>query len=93
MRQGFIRESAQMELAFWWRRVRVKNLKRTVLRQLVVARKAAGVIKARSSIRVEEQEEEEDIGIKKHSTEMRLLSQTTNCTHTAVNEDRTAVVL
>lgn len=47
-RKGFIREHAQMELAFWWRRVRAKNLKRTVLRQLIVARKAVGVIKARS---------------------------------------------
>ena len=36
-----------MEIAFWWRRVRVKHLKRTVLRQLIVARKAVGVIKAR----------------------------------------------
>ncbi|CAM9619543.1 unnamed protein product, partial [Ectocarpus sp. 12 AP-2014] len=46
-RQGFRREYAQMELAFWWRRVRVKHFKRTVLRQLIVARKAVNVIKAR----------------------------------------------
>ncbi|CAM9373052.1 unnamed protein product [Pylaiella littoralis] len=44
-RQGFVREYAQMELAFWWRRVRVKTFKRTVLRHLIVARKAVGIIK------------------------------------------------
>lgn len=38
-----------MELAFWWRRVRVKHFKRTVLRQLIVARKAVNVIKARGA--------------------------------------------
>eukprot|EP00903_Cladosiphon_okamuranus_P006370 g6237.t1 len=44
-RQGFVKENAQMEIAFWWRRVRVKHLKRTVMRQLIVAKKAVGVIK------------------------------------------------
>eukprot|EP00752_Nemacystus_decipiens_P014289 g12709.t1 len=44
-RQWFVKEDAQMEIAFWWRRVRVKHLKRTVLRQLIVAKKAVGIIK------------------------------------------------
>ena len=48
-RQAFKREYAQMELAFWWRRVRRKHLKRTVLRQLAVTTKAVNVVKASES--------------------------------------------
>lgn len=47
-RQGFKREYAQIKLASWWRQVREKRLKRTVLQQLFVARQAADTIKARS---------------------------------------------
>lgn len=46
-RQKFRREYAQIEVAFWWRRVRVKHLKRTVLQELTIARKAAKIIQAR----------------------------------------------
>lgn len=46
-KQGFKREYAQIKLAIWWRRVREKHLKKTVLQQLVVAQKAAGTIEAR----------------------------------------------
>ncbi|CAM9806667.1 unnamed protein product, partial [Sphacelaria rigidula] len=45
-RQGFQREYAQIEIAFWWRSVRTKNFKRFAIQQLIIARKAAIQIQA-----------------------------------------------
>lgn len=46
-RTRFKREYAEIQLAFWWRCVRVKHLKRTVLRELIVAKKAVKVLEVR----------------------------------------------
>lgn len=43
----FLREYAQADIAFWWRRVREKHLKRTVLMEMIRARKAATTVQAR----------------------------------------------